>query len=78
MAYTAGLLVLLVPGGLGVRENFLAVFLGYHLPEAVAVPSAWLSRLWFTAAELLCLGVAAGIGRGPARGGPIPGPPEED
>jgi hypothetical protein len=77
MAYTAGLLVLLVPGGIGVRENFLAVFLGYHLPEALAVPSAWLSRVWFTAAELLCLGVAAGIGRGPARGGPTPGPPEE-
>jgi hypothetical protein len=63
MAYTAGLLVLLTPGGIGVRESFLAVFLGYYLPEAVATPSAWLSRLWFTAAELLCLAVSAGVGR---------------
>jgi len=63
MAYTAGLLVLLTPGGLGVRENFLAKFLGYYLPEAVAVPSAWLSRIWFTVAEMICLAVAAGVSR---------------
>lgn len=62
-AYTAGFLVLLMPGGIGVRESFLAVFLSYHLPEAVATPSAWLSRLWFMAAEILCLAAAAGVGR---------------
>jgi len=63
MAYTAGLLAPLMPGGLVVREGFLIAFLGYHLPTAVATSSAWLSRLWFTAAELLCLAVAVGVGR---------------
>lgn len=63
MAYTAGLLAPLMPGGLVVREGFLIAFLGYHLPAAVAIPAAWLSRLWFTAAEILCLAVAAGVGR---------------
>ncbi|OGG52237.1 MAG: hypothetical protein A3F84_04020 [Candidatus Handelsmanbacteria bacterium RIFCSPLOWO2_12_FULL_64_10] len=67
LAYTAGLLVLVMPGGLGVRESFLAEFLSHHLPEAVATPSAWLSRLWFTAAEILCLAVAAGVGKGQIR-----------
>lgn len=63
MAYTAGLLALLAPGGLVVREGLLALFLGYHLPTAVATPSALLSRLWFTVAEILCLAVSAGVGR---------------
>jgi uncharacterized membrane protein YbhN (UPF0104 family) len=63
MAYTAGLLAPLMPGGLVVREGFLIAFLGYHLPAAVATSSAWLSRLWFTAAEILCLAVAAGVGK---------------
>ncbi len=67
MAYTAGLLAPLMPGGLVVREGFLIAFLGYHLPAAVATSSAWLSRLWFTAAEVLCLAVAAGVGKNQIR-----------
>ena len=63
MAYTAGLLTLVAPGGLGVREGSLILFLGFHLPSSVATLSAWLSRIWFTAAEILCLAVAAGVGR---------------
>lgn len=62
-AYTAGLLVLLVPGGIGVRESILALFLGFHLPQAVAISSAWLSRIWFTVGELVCLAIAGGVGR---------------
>lgn len=64
MAYTAGLLALLAPGGLGVREGALTFFLSAHLPFALATLSALLSRVWFTAAEILCLAVAAGVGRG--------------
>jgi uncharacterized membrane protein YbhN (UPF0104 family) len=63
MAYTAGLLALLAPGGLGVREGALTFFLSLHLPQALAALSALLSRVWFTVAELLCLAVAAGVGK---------------
>ena len=59
IAYTGGLLVLLAPGGLVVREGILAFFLSYHIPSALATPSAVWSRLWFMLAEFLCLAVAA-------------------
>lgn len=76
-AYTAGLLVLLVPGGIGVREGILATFLGFHVPQAVAIPSAWLSRIWFTGGELLCLAVAVGVG-GRRRHPRVGDPAEQD
>ena len=61
IAYTAGLLVLLAPGGLGVREGLLALFLSHHMPAALATPSALSARIWFTLAELVCLAIAAAL-----------------
>ena len=63
IAYTAGLLTLVAPGGIGVRESSLILFLSLHLPPTLATLSAWLSRIWLTGAELLCLAVAAGLGK---------------
>jgi len=53
-----GLLCFVVPGGLGVREGLLATLLGTYIPLPVATVVALLYRIWFTAAELICLGFA--------------------
>jgi len=57
-SYTLGFLCLIVPGGLGVREGLLAALLSLYMPLPMATVVSLLSRLWFTAGELLCLGVA--------------------
>ena len=57
-AYLVGLIAIFVPGGLGVREGILATLMGnfFLLPVATAIALA--SRLWFTLAEIVCVGVA--------------------
>ncbi len=57
-SYTLGFLCLIVPGGLGVREGLLAALLSLYMPLPMATVVSLLSRLWFTAGELICLGVA--------------------
>lgn len=55
-SYLAGYLFLLVPAGLGVREAAMVLLLQRVLPEAgAAVVVSVLSRVWFTAAELVPL-----------------------
>ena len=52
IAATLGILVLIAPGGIGVREGVLFVFLmacGLNTPEATTVAAA--SRLWFLTGE---------------------------
>lgn len=51
-AYVVGLLAVFVPGGLGVREGLLALFLTSILGAGVAVALSFAQRLWFTAMEL--------------------------
>lgn len=57
-SYTLSFLCLIVPGGLGVREGLLAGLLSLYMPLPMATVIALLSRLWFTAGELVCLGAA--------------------
>lgn len=57
-AYLLGLLMVLVPGGLGVREGAMAYLLSFHLPFPVATAVALASRLWLTIAELICVSIA--------------------
>lgn len=52
-AATAGLLVVLTPYGLGVKEGLLALFLAAFMPAGAATVVAVGSRLWTVAAELL-------------------------
>jgi hypothetical protein len=56
-SYLAGYLVLIAPAGLGVREGALAGLLSAipSIPISAAIVIAVLSRIWFTAAELLPL-----------------------
>lgn len=57
-SYTLGFLFILVPGGLGVREGLIAALLSVYMPLHMATVISLLSRLWFTAAELACLGLS--------------------
>ena len=57
-SYTLGFLCLVVPGGLGVREGLLTALLSLYMPLPMATVVSLLSRLWFTAGELVCLGLA--------------------
>lgn len=52
-AFLVGYLTLIVPGGIGVREGVVAMLLSYFMPPAVASTIAILSRVWFSAVELI-------------------------
>ena len=54
----AGLLSLLTPGGLGVREGVLVFLLQFHVPVQFATLLAILTRIWVSIIELICVGVA--------------------
>jgi uncharacterized membrane protein YbhN (UPF0104 family) len=57
-AYIVGLLAIFVPGGLGVREGLLALFLAGLVGSGVAVALSFGQRLWFTAAELTFVAIS--------------------
>jgi uncharacterized membrane protein YbhN (UPF0104 family) len=72
LAYVAGFLALIMPGGVGVREFVLTLFLAPELsntgePRALAAVAVLLLRLVWTAAELLLAAVVYWL----------PGPPRE-
>ena len=54
LSHVVGLLALIAPGGLGVREGAFAIQLGQFVPQGVAEALAIGARLWFTLIELLC------------------------
>lgn len=56
---TAGLLFILTPYGLGVKEGLLTVFLGAFMPPGAAAVVALGSRLWTVLGELIQAGAAA-------------------
>ncbi|MFQ6092778.1 MAG: lysylphosphatidylglycerol synthase domain-containing protein, partial [bacterium] len=58
VSYTLGFLFIVTPGGLGVREGLLAALLSAYMPLPIATVISLLSRIWFTAGEMLCLGLA--------------------
>lgn len=57
-AYIVGLLALFVPGGLGVREGLLALFLTSLVGAGVAVALSFGQRLWFTIVELTFVSIS--------------------
>lgn len=54
-AYLAGYLVVIVPAGIGVREGAMVLLLAQVMHPAGALVVSALSRVWFTAAELVPL-----------------------
>jgi len=57
MAGVAGLLAIFAPAGLGVREGVLMIILPGVIGTEAAIVVSLASRIWFTAAELICAGV---------------------
>lgn len=55
MGFFAGFIILIVPGGIGVREATLYFLLIPHLPEAQATILAITSRVWIMSGEALSL-----------------------
>ncbi|MFC7327508.1 lysylphosphatidylglycerol synthase domain-containing protein [Marinactinospora rubrisoli] len=77
LAWTLGVLVVVAPAGLGVREAVLVVGLAPVLEPGAALVVAALSRLVMTVADVLWAGAAMLAGpRGPSRrsGGAVPAP----
>jgi glycosyltransferase 2 family protein len=71
LAMTAGLLAFVLPSGIGAREAVIVAALVQLVPYGPALAIAVVSRLLFTAAELLTAGVVALVTRSstaPARG----------
>ncbi|HSJ23841.1 MAG TPA: hypothetical protein VK929_04085 [Longimicrobiales bacterium] len=54
-SYLVGYLFFVVPAGIGVREGAMVLLLAQVMPPAGAIVVGALSRLWFTAAELVPL-----------------------
>lgn len=50
---TAGLVIILVPHGLGVKESLLALFLQPFLPSEIAALVSLASRVWMVGGELI-------------------------
>lgn len=65
LAFVAGFLVFIAPGGIGAREAALTVVLTPVLPAGAPVVVAIASRVLLTAADLLNAGAAPLLGRGP-------------
>jgi hypothetical protein len=54
-AWAIGLISIVTPSGLGVREGAMAVFLSHHAPKYHALVISLAARVWWTFAELVCL-----------------------
>jgi len=58
---TIGVLTLLAPGGLGVREGVLALLLSNFFPISLAILLSVLSRIWISLGELILVGISTRI-----------------
>ncbi|MDP3728623.1 MAG: lysylphosphatidylglycerol synthase domain-containing protein [bacterium] len=53
IAWAAGFLVIVLPGGLGLREAVLGYLLAFFFPVPIAILLSLLSRLWLISGEVL-------------------------
>lgn len=74
LAYVAGFLALVVPGGIGVREFFLLHLLSGEGPEALIAAAVLAMRLVWTATELLAVALVYFLPVKPQS--PLPSPPQ--
>jgi uncharacterized membrane protein YbhN (UPF0104 family) len=54
LAWVAGFVVFVTPGGLGAREAALAALIGPQIGAAPAIALALLARVWVTVGEIVC------------------------
>jgi glycosyltransferase 2 family protein len=59
--WVVGYIILIAPGGLGVREAMLIVMLGEFLPHELAVIIAVFQRVWFTLVEGITILISLAI-----------------
>jgi hypothetical protein len=59
-ALALGILAIIVPSGLGVREGAFTFSLQYFISADIAIVFAIATRILMTIAELLCAGISAG------------------
>ncbi len=53
ISWAAGFLVIILPGGLGLREAVMSYLLAFYLPWPVAILLALISRLWLVSGEMV-------------------------
>ena len=58
IAWGVGLMAVVVPSGIGVREGILAYMLSFYIPTSFAVIAAFLSRIVLMAAQLVAAWVS--------------------
>ena len=63
-----GILAVIAPSGLGVREGFLTLLLAQVMPAPLAAVVSLASRVWVTAGELLAIALGAWLSRQVKRG----------
>jgi len=56
ISWAIGLLILFVPGGIGVREGVLAALLSLYMPLPIAIIISLVSRIWSIAMEFMLVG----------------------
>jgi uncharacterized protein involved in cysteine biosynthesis len=54
-SYLVGYIFIFAPAGIGVREFFMIMLLARVMPQGAALVVSVMSRIWFTAAELVPL-----------------------
>jgi uncharacterized membrane protein YbhN (UPF0104 family) len=52
ISWMAGFIIILAPGGLGVREGTMTLLLSSIIPSALAIGISFLSRVWITVFEI--------------------------
>jgi uncharacterized membrane protein YbhN (UPF0104 family) len=77
LAFTAGFIVFIAPGGIGAREAALVIALSPVLPAGAPIVVAIVSRVVLTAADLVNAGAAVLLGRRSRRTGDGAAPPRQ-
>jgi uncharacterized membrane protein YbhN (UPF0104 family) len=57
ISWTLGLLAIFAPGGIGVREGIMTVYLSMFINPGLAAVIPWVYRIWLTIFELLLAGI---------------------
>jgi uncharacterized membrane protein YbhN (UPF0104 family) len=63
ISWMAGFIVILAPGGLGVREGTMSLLLSALVPSALAIGISFISRVWITIFEIVIFFIGLSIYR---------------
>jgi uncharacterized membrane protein YbhN (UPF0104 family) len=63
LSWAAGFLFLIMPGGIGIREGVMVLFLQSYMPVSIAIIISIIGRIWWTLGDLAVLLTAKLISR---------------